>query len=55
MVRSLLLGLAALVVVVILVSVLAHILFFGLLFVAAVAITFVVFRVGRRSASRSRP
>jgi hypothetical protein len=55
MVRSLLLGLAALVVVVLLVSVLAHILFFGFLFAAAAAVTFVAFRVGRRSASRSRP
>jgi hypothetical protein len=53
MVRSLLLGLAALVVVVVLVSILVHALVFGLLFVLAAAVTFVAFRVGRRSA-RSR-
>jgi hypothetical protein len=54
MVRSLLLGLAALVVVVVLVSILLHALAFGLLFVLAAAVSFVVFRVGRRP-RRSRP
>src|SRR5450631_3844239 len=54
MVRSLLLGLAALVVVVVLVSILVHALIFGLLFVLAAAVSFAVFRVGRRP-RRSRP
>lgn len=47
-------GLAALVIAVVLISVLVHVLFFGFLFVLAAAVTFVVFRVGRRSRGRSR-
>jgi hypothetical protein len=53
MLRTLLIGLAILVIAVVLVSVLIHILYFGFLFLLAVAVGFVAFRVGRRS-SRSR-
>jgi uncharacterized membrane protein (DUF485 family) len=49
MVRYLLLGLAAVVLAVVLISVLVHVLYFGFLFLIAVAIGFVAFRVGRRS------
>jgi hypothetical protein len=54
MVRALLLGLTVLVIAVVLISILVHVLYFGFLLVVAAAITFVVFRVGRRSRSRSR-
>lgn len=49
MVRYLLLGLVAVVLAVVLISVLVHVLYFGFLFLIAVAIGFIAFRVGRRS------
>lgn len=54
MVGKLLLGLAAIVVAVVLISMLAHILWFGFLFVLAIGVTFVAFRAGRRSRGRAR-
>jgi hypothetical protein len=53
MLRTLLIGLAIVVVAVVLISALIHVLFFGFLFFIAVAIGFAAFRVGRRSGGRS--
>jgi hypothetical protein len=49
MVRYLLLGLAAIVLAVVLISALVHVLYFGFLFLIAVAVGFLAFRIGRRS------
>lgn len=49
MVRYLLLGLAAVVLAVVLISALIHVLYFGFLFLLAVGVGFIAFRVGRRS------
>jgi hypothetical protein len=54
MVRSLLIGLAVVVIAVVLISALIHILYFGFLFVLAIGVGFVAYRVGRRSGGRSR-
>lgn len=51
MVLALLLGLAAIVIAVVLISALVHILYVGFIFVLAAAVTFLVFRAVR---SRSR-
>jgi hypothetical protein len=49
MVRYLLLGLAAIVLAVVLISALVHVLYFGFLFLIAVAVGFLAVRIGRRS------
>jgi hypothetical protein len=54
MLRSLLIGLAVLVIAVVLISALIHILYFGFLFLLAIAIGFAAFRVGRSTGRRSR-
>jgi hypothetical protein len=54
MLRALLMGLAALVVAVVLISVLLHVLYFGFVFLLVAAITFVVFRAARRPGGRLR-
>jgi hypothetical protein len=54
MVRSLLIGLAVVVIAVVLISALIHIVQYGFLFLLAVGIGFVAFRVGRRSRGRDR-
>jgi hypothetical protein len=54
MLRALLMGLAALVVVVVLISILIHVLFYGFVLVLVAAVTFLVFRVARRPGGRFR-
>jgi hypothetical protein len=54
MLRVLLLGLAAVVIAVVVISVLIKVAFFGLLFLVVIGATFLMFRVGRRSRSRDR-
>jgi hypothetical protein len=49
MVRALLMGLAAVVIAVVVISVLVKVAIFGLVFLLVVGATFLVFRVGRRS------
>jgi hypothetical protein len=49
MVRALLMGLAAVVIAVVVISVLVKIAVFGLLFLVVIGATFLLFRVGRRS------
>jgi predicted membrane-bound spermidine synthase len=54
MLRALLMGLAALIIAVVVISVLVHVLFFGFVLVLVAAVTFVVFRAGRRPGGRFR-
>lgn len=52
--RSLLIGLAVVVIAVVLISALIHVLYYGFLFLIAIGIGFVAFRVGRRTGGRNR-
>ena len=52
--RSLLIGLAVVVIAVVLVTALVHVLHYGFLFLVAIGIGFVAFRVGRRTGGRNR-
>ena len=54
MLRALLMGLAALVVAVVVISVLVHVLFYGFMLVLVAAVTFLVFRAARRPGGRFR-
>jgi fucose permease len=52
MLRTLLIGLAIFVVVVVLISAVAHVLYYGFLFLIAIGVGFLAFRAGRWSRSR---
>jgi hypothetical protein len=54
MLRVLLMGLAAVVIAVVVISVLVKVAIFGLLFLVVIGVTFLMFRVGRRSRARDR-
>ena len=52
MLRALLIGLAVFVIAVVLISAVAHLLYYGFLFLVAIGVGFLAFRVGRRSRNR---
>jgi uncharacterized membrane protein YccC len=52
MLRALLIGLAVFVIAVVLITAVAHLLTYGFLFLVAIGVGFLAFRVGRRSRNR---
>lgn len=53
MLRTLLIGLAIFVIAIVLITIVAHVLFYGFIFLVAIGVGFLAFRVGRGS-RRSR-
>jgi hypothetical protein len=52
MLRALLIGLAIFVIAIVLITVVAHVLYYGFLFLIAIGVGFLAFRAGRRSRNR---
>jgi hypothetical protein len=52
MLRALLIGLAIFVIAIVLITVVAHVLYYGLLFLIAIGVGFLAFRAGRWSRNR---